>query len=49
MEDYYMKLAESEQKMIIASFEDGGGTHCLGENTGLLSALLFDWLDEVFA
>ena len=35
--------------MIIASFEDGGGTHCLGENTGLLSALLFDWLDEVFA
>lgn len=50
MEDYYMQaLPNSNKKMIVALFEDGGGTHCLGENTGLLSALIFDWLDEVFA
>lgn len=50
MEDYYIKaLPNPNKKMIIAPFEDGGGTHCLGENTGLLSALLFDWLDEIFA
>lgn len=50
MEEYYMQaLPNPNKKMVVAPFEDGGGTHCLGENTGLLSALLFDWLDEVFA
>ncbi|MGI6084740.1 MAG: alpha/beta hydrolase family protein [Acetivibrionales bacterium] len=49
MEEYYMQaLSSSNKKMIVAPFEDGGGTHCLGENPGLLSALVFDWLDEVF-
>ncbi len=50
MEEHYMlALPNMSKKMIVAAFEDGGGTHCLGENTGLLSALVFDWLDEVFA
>lgn len=50
MEEYYMQnLPNSNKKMIVAPFEDGGGAHCLGENIGLLSALVFDWLDEVFA
>ncbi len=48
MEDDFMQsLPNLNKKMIVALFEDGGGTHCLGENTGLLSALVFDWLDEV--
>lgn len=50
MEEYYMRaLPNPNKKMIVAPFEDGGGTHCLGENTGLLSALIFDWLDELFS
>lgn len=50
MEDAYMEaLPHPDKKMVVAPFEDGGGTHCLGENTGLLSALVFDWLDDVFA
>lgn len=50
MEEYYMQaLPDPKKKMIVAPFEDGGGAHCLGENTGLLSSLVFDWLDEVFA
>lgn len=49
MEDHFMRsLPNSNKKMIVALFEDGGGTHCLAENTGLLSALIFDWLDEIF-
>jgi hypothetical protein len=50
MEEYYMQaLSNPNKKMIVAQFEDGGGSHCLGENTSLLSSLIFDWLDEIFA
>ncbi|HEY8392345.1 MAG TPA: alpha/beta hydrolase [Capillibacterium sp.] len=48
-EDYMEALPNPKKMMIVAPFADGGGTHCLGENTSLLSALIFDWLDEIFA
>ena len=49
MQDEFMKsLQNSRSKMVVTSFEDGASTHCLGENTELLAALLFDWLDDIF-
>ncbi|SHJ08183.1 alpha/beta hydrolase family protein [Lutispora thermophila] len=49
MEDDFMQsVPNSNKKMVVALFEDGGGAHCIGENTGLLSSLVFDWLDEIF-
>ena len=49
MQDELMeKLPNPNKKIIVGSFEDGAGTHCYGENTGLLSSYLFDWLDEIF-
>jgi hypothetical protein len=42
-------LSSKKKKLIVASFDEGAGTHCLGENTGLMSAFVFDWLDEIFA
>lgn len=46
--DLMKKLPNLNKKVIAGSFEDGAGTHCYGENTGLVSSYLFDWLDEVF-
>jgi hypothetical protein len=28
---------------------EGAASHCMGENLDLMSAFVFDWLDEVFA
>ncbi len=36
-------------KLIIGPADEGAASHCMGENLGLMSALVFDWLDEVFA
>ncbi|WMJ89179.1 alpha/beta hydrolase family protein [Anaerocolumna sp. MB42-C2] len=47
-DEFFMLVRNIEKKMIVTAFEDGAGAHCLGENTGLLSALVFDWLDEIF-
>jgi hypothetical protein len=27
---------------------EGAAHHCMGENLGLLSSYVFDWLDELF-
>jgi len=35
--------------LVIAPLNEGGGQHVLGENLGLMSQIVFDWLDEVFA
>lgn len=47
--EFIEALPNSNKKMIVGSFEEGAGTHCYGENTGLVSSLLFDWLDEIFS
>ena len=47
-EELMEALPNQNKKIIVGSFEDGAGTHCYGENTGLLSSYLFDWLDEIF-
>lgn len=48
-DECFEAIGSSMKKMIVAPFDEGAGTHCLGENSGLMSALVLDWLDEVFA
>ena len=47
-DEFIMLAPNPKNKMVVTSFEDGANTHCLGENTGLMSVILFDWLDEIF-
>ena len=42
-------LPDPRKKMIVAPLDEGAGGHCLGENVSLMSALVFDWLEEIFA
>jgi hypothetical protein len=42
-------MPNTRNKFIVAPLDEGAGGHCLGENVGLMSALVFDWLEEVFA
>ncbi|MGB7538243.1 MAG: alpha/beta fold hydrolase [Anaerolineales bacterium] len=41
-------LPNPSKKFIIGPLDEGAGAHCLGANLGLMSALVFDWLEEVF-
>jgi alpha-beta hydrolase superfamily lysophospholipase len=41
-------LPDPRKKFIIGPIDEGAGHHCLGENVSLMSALVFDWLDEIF-
>ncbi|MBN2388856.1 MAG: alpha/beta fold hydrolase [Anaerolineales bacterium] len=41
-------LPDSRKKLIVGPLDEGAGHHVMGENVGLMSALVFDWLDEVF-
>jgi hypothetical protein len=47
-DECFKNIGSNVKNMIVAPFNEGAGTHCLGENLGLMSALVFDWLDEVF-
>ena len=42
-------LPNPNKELIIAPMNEGAAHHCMGENLGLMSALVFDWLDSVFA
>ena len=42
-------LPDPRKKLVVGPANEGAATHCMGENVGLMSALVFDWLDEVFA
>jgi len=42
------RLQSRQKKLVITRDEDGASNHCLMENRSLMSAELFDWLDEVF-
>lgn len=42
-------IANPQVKLVIAPHDEGAGHHCLGENLSLMSQIVFDWLDEVFA
>ena len=35
--------------LVIAPLNEGGGHHVLGENLSLMSQIVFDWLDDLFA
>lgn len=48
-DEFMAGLSHPRTNLVVAGFDDGTGTHCLGENTGLLSAIVFDWLDDLFA
>jgi hypothetical protein len=42
-------MPNSRNTLIVGPADEGAAAHCLGENVGLMSALVFDWLDEIFA
>lgn len=42
-------MPDPRNKMIVGPMDEGAASHCMGENLSLMSALVFDWLDEVFA
>jgi hypothetical protein len=42
-------MTDPRNRLIIGPLDEGAAHHCLGENLGLMSALVFDWLDEVLA
>ncbi len=42
-------LPDPRKKYIIGPLDEGAGHHCLGETVGLMSAFVFDWLEEVLS
>jgi hypothetical protein len=42
-------IQNPHKDLVIAPLNEGGGQHVLGENLSLMSQIVFDWLDEVFA
>ena len=42
-------MPDPRKKMIVGPMDEGAASHCMGENLGLMSAFVFDWLDDVFA
>ena len=42
-------LPDPRKKLVVAPLDEGAGHHCVGENLPLMSQLVFDWLDEIFA
>lgn len=42
------KLPNSQKKLVIGPVNEGAASHCMGENLGLMSSFVFDWLDDVF-
>ncbi len=44
----YELLPNPQKALVITSAEDGAEGHCHLDNLGLMSEIVFDWLDEVF-
>lgn len=42
-------LPDPRKRLIVGPMNEGAASHCMGENLGLASAFVFDWLDEIFA
>jgi pimeloyl-ACP methyl ester carboxylesterase len=42
-------LPDPRKKLIIGPMNEGAAHHCMGENLALVSAFVFDWLDEIFS
>jgi pimeloyl-ACP methyl ester carboxylesterase len=42
-------LPDPRKKFILGPLDEGAGHHCLGENVSLMSAFVFDWLEEILA
>jgi hypothetical protein len=43
------KIANPNKKLVITPADEGADSHAAGTNLSLVSAIVFDWLDEVFA
>ncbi len=43
------KLPNRRKKLVVTPAREGAAHHCIMENRSLMSQVLFDWLDEVFA
>ena len=41
-------LASERKALVISPAEEGASNHCIMENRGLMSQVVFDWLDETF-
>jgi hypothetical protein len=41
-------LPNPQERLIIGPIDEGAAHHCFGENVGLMSTFVFDWLDGVF-
>jgi len=41
-------LASSKKNLVITPAEEGASNHCVMENRGLMSQVVFDWLDATF-
>lgn len=45
--DFYEAL-EVPKQLRVFTYDEGAGAHCQIENLGLMHAVMFDWLDELF-
>lgn len=41
-------LPDPRKKLIVSPQDEGAAGHCMAENLNLMSAFVFDWLDEIF-
>ncbi|MBN2557086.1 MAG: alpha/beta hydrolase [Anaerolineales bacterium] len=42
-------IRNEKKTLVMAPMNEGAGNHCMGENLPLMSQIVFDWLDDVFA
>ncbi len=47
--EFMEALPNSKKKFVVTPANQGASSHCIGENRSLMSEVVFDWLDEVFA
>jgi len=38
-------MPDTRKKLIVGLMDEGAAGHCMGENLGLKSAFILDWLD----
>jgi esterase/lipase len=49
MQDEFLAGVDNDnKKLVVVDTSEGGSSHCVMENTGLIAGILFDWLDETF-
>lgn len=48
-EECIEKLPNPQKKLVVTPANEGASNHCIIENRSVMSQVVFDWLDEVFA